>query len=145
MANIEDFRVIVEFPAAWGDMDALAHINNVAYFRYFENARVAYFERTQIMGSAEMQGGMKGVGPILANASCRFKAPMTYPDQVRVGIRAKDLLKDRFTMEFAVFSESLQRIAAAGEGLIVAYDYDRLQKAEAPERWRRAIAEVEGW
>lgn len=141
MAKIEDFRLIVEFPAAWGDMDALAHINNVAYFRYFENARVAYFERTAIMGPGEMTG----IGPILANASCRFKAPITYPDQIRVGIRAKDLQKDRFTMEFAVFSEKLQRVAADGEGLIVAYDYGRLQKADAPERWRRAIAEVEGW
>jgi len=31
------------------DMDALGHVNNVTCFRYFENARVAYFERIKMM------------------------------------------------------------------------------------------------
>ena len=30
---------------AWGDMDSYAHVNNVVYFRYFENARIAYLDR----------------------------------------------------------------------------------------------------
>jgi acyl-CoA thioester hydrolase len=37
--------VIIEIPVAWGEMDALRHVNNIAYFRYFESARIAYFER----------------------------------------------------------------------------------------------------
>ena len=28
---------------AWGDMDALRHVNNVSYTRYFETARAEYF------------------------------------------------------------------------------------------------------
>ena len=31
---LADYPVIVEFPVAWGDMDALSHVNNVTYFRY---------------------------------------------------------------------------------------------------------------
>ena len=27
-------------PMRWGEMDALSHMNNVSYFRYFEQARI---------------------------------------------------------------------------------------------------------
>ena len=30
------------FALEWGDMDALGHVNNAAYFRYMENARVGW-------------------------------------------------------------------------------------------------------
>ena len=32
----------------WGEMDSLAHMNNVAYLRYFEECRVAWFEELGI-------------------------------------------------------------------------------------------------
>ena len=60
---LEGFPVIVEFPVAWGEMDALGHVNNVAYFRYFENARIAYFERIKMWNFMEKTG----IGPILAS------------------------------------------------------------------------------
>ena len=28
----------------WGDMDALGHMNNTVYFRYFEQARISWFD-----------------------------------------------------------------------------------------------------
>ena len=28
-------------PMRWGEMDALGHMNNVCYFRYFEQARIS--------------------------------------------------------------------------------------------------------
>ena len=39
------FPVIVEQAVVWGDMDSYSHVNNVVYFRYFENARLEYFRR----------------------------------------------------------------------------------------------------
>jgi acyl-CoA thioester hydrolase len=31
----------VRMPIRWGDMDAMGHVNNTVYFRYFEQARIA--------------------------------------------------------------------------------------------------------
>ena len=39
------YPVIVDLPVAWGEMDFYRHVNNVVYFRYFENARLEYFRR----------------------------------------------------------------------------------------------------
>jgi acyl-ACP thioesterase len=43
----------------WGEMDALSHMNNVAYMRYFEEVRIAWFEDLPITYHP------KGDGPIL--------------------------------------------------------------------------------
>ena len=42
---LQNYPVVIEIPVAWGDMDAFQHVNNVTYFKYFESARIAYFEK----------------------------------------------------------------------------------------------------
>ncbi len=108
----------------WGDMDAFGHINNTVYFRYFEVVRMKYFEQTGV----NTHHIATQVGPILANTQCQFRAPLTYPDQITIGTRIKDIAgikegEKRFTMEYAVFSEQQDCVAAKGEGTIVYYDY----------------------
>ena len=70
------FPVVVELAVAWGEMDSYRHVNNVVYFRYFENARLEYFRRLDWF-EYERQ---TGVGPILAATQARFRKPLTYPD-----------------------------------------------------------------
>lgn len=135
-----DFPVVFETPVAWGEMDSMGHVNNIVYFRYFESARLAYFERVGFLDEMKRSG----IGPILATTKCRFRKPLTYPDRIRVGATAKDLQNDRFTMLYCIESEALDAIVADGEGLIVAYDYNENRKAPLPDSVRRAIVALEG-
>lgn len=137
---LERYPVIVEIPVAWGEMDALRHVNNVVYFRYFENARVAYFEKIKLWDFMNLTG----IGPILASTQCRYIVPLTFPDAVLVGTRTSEIKKDRFVMECSVFSKRLQRIAAKGEALLVTYNYREKKKAPFPQELRRIITELEG-
>ena len=135
----EDFPVVIEVPVSWGEMDALGHVNNIIYFRYFESARIAYFERIEFL--EEMN--RSGIGPILASTKCRFRRALTYPDRIHIGARARELQEDRFNMHYRVVSEEHGKSAAEGEGLIVAYNYREKQKARLPESIRAAINELE--
>ena len=63
------YPVVIEQAIAWGDMDFYRHVNNVVYFRYFENARLEYFRRLDWFRFEEATG----VGPILAATSARFR------------------------------------------------------------------------
>ena len=140
MANkLADYPVVVEVPVAWGEMDAFGHVNNIVYFRYFETARIAYFEALDVPEFI----GRDPIGPILAETTCRFRAPLSYPDSVSIGAKAISVGEDRFVMRYAVFSHKLDRIAAEGEGTLVCYDYVRNRKAPVPEKLRRRIAETE--
>jgi acyl-CoA thioester hydrolase len=132
------YPVVIELAIAWGEMDAFGHVNNVAYFRYFESARIAYFERVAAL--AEM--ARTGCGPILAETRCRFRLPLTYPDGLVVGARASAVGEDRFTLEHAVGSARAGRIAAEGEGVIVWYDYRAGAKAPLPPALRQRIADL---
>jgi acyl-CoA thioester hydrolase len=70
---------VERFPIFWGDMDALGHVNNVTYFRYMEQARVAFFER--LVPVDEL---WKKTGIVVVNASCDFRRALFYPGEVEV-------------------------------------------------------------
>ena len=67
-------------PIRWADMDALGHVNNTAYFRYMEQARIEWLYANVSNGS----GFDQGQGPVIVNASCTFLAPLVYPGDVEV-------------------------------------------------------------
>jgi len=138
---LEGFAVTVTFPVAWGEMDALGHVNNIVYFRYFENGRAQYM--TQI-GFFDVRADQPGVGPILASINCRFRYPLTYPDSVTVGVRVTTLGADRFTVQHRVVSQQANVIAAEGDGMVVSYDYRCGQKAPLPAAVREAILALDG-
>jgi acyl-CoA thioester hydrolase len=133
------YPVVIQIPVAWGEMDAMGHVNNAVYFRYFESARTPYFAKLGFFGSpAEME-----VGPILGSIECRFKLPLTYPDTISVGTRVTRIEDDRFVMEHCIVSHNAKRVAAEGNGVIVAFDYRQRKKARLPEDLRQRIQQVE--
>ncbi len=136
---LEGFPVIVEIPVAWGDMDAYQHVNNVAYFRYFESARIAYSEKLGLHTYKDETG----IGPILGSINCRYRLPLTYPDTLSVGVRVTDIEEDRFTMRHTVVSRRHGKIAAEGDGVIVMYDYRAGRKTAIPEEIRKRIRALE--
>jgi acyl-CoA thioester hydrolase len=136
---LEGYPVRVDIPVAWGEMDAYGHVNNIVYFRYFETARMAYFDRLQDPGFLARDP----LGPILAATRCRFRAPLKHPDRVTVGARVSSVEEDRFVMAYAIFSHAMGRIAAEGDGTIVCYDYRNSRKAPLPEHLKLRIAQIE--
>jgi acyl-CoA thioester hydrolase len=131
--------VVIEVPVAWGEMDAFQHVNNIVYLRYFESARIAYFERLNLMEFRNQTS----VGPILGSVQCRFRIPLTYPDTVNVGTWVSQVEEDRFVMKFQIISQKHQKVAAEGEGVIVSFNYRENKKAPLPEEVRRRIAALE--
>ncbi len=130
---LTEFPTTVNQDVTWGEMDAFGHINNTVYFRYFETVRMNFFEKSGV----NAHNTATQVGPILASTQCQFRAPLTFPDNITIGTRIKELGaieqgEKRFTMEYAVFSHSQDCVAAKGEGAIVYYDYAVNQSCAIP-------------
>ncbi|MEM7348689.1 MAG: thioesterase family protein [Chloroflexota bacterium] len=136
---LEGYSVVVEIPVQWGDMDAMQHVNNTVYFRYFETARIAYFKALGVF-EALNQGH---IGPILGSIECKFKVPVTYPDTVFAAARALEIQEDRFVVMHRVVSQKWGRVAAEGAGVVVSYDYKKQQKATIPAEMRQRILEID--
>ena len=60
-------------PIRWGDMDAMGHVNNTVYFRYFEVARLDWLQRVGALPSP------LGTGPVIVNAFCNFIRQVEFP------------------------------------------------------------------
>lgn len=137
---LEVYPVVIEFPVAWGEMDALQHVSNVVYFRYFESARVEYFNKIDLFGFMEETG----IGVILASTQCHYKAPLMYPDRVSVGTKVADMGQDRFWMGYRIVSQNQKKIVAEGDCVMVSFDYRNNQKVPIPVALKRRIRAVEG-
>jgi acyl-CoA thioester hydrolase len=135
----QEYPVMVKQDVIWGDMDAFSHVNNTVYFRYFEDARMAFFEKTGAIEHMEASN----IGPILASTQCQFRAPLNYPDRILIGARIKDMSDKRFMMEYAVFSEELGTIAAKGDSLIVYYDYSQAKSCDIPAKIRDSFCQLQ--
>jgi acyl-CoA thioester hydrolase len=60
-------------PIRWGDMDAMGHVNNTVYFRYFEVVRLEWLH--QVGATPDP----RGCGPVIVNAFCNFLRPVVFP------------------------------------------------------------------
>ena len=67
----------MEIPIRWGDMDAMGHVNNTIYFRYFEIARLEWLYS---VGATSTPGA--GHGPLIVNAFCNFIRQLEFPGTV---------------------------------------------------------------
>jgi acyl-CoA thioester hydrolase len=137
--ELVQYPIVIELDVAWGEMDAYAHVNNVVYFRYFENARIAYLDRVGWLASMQTTG----LGPIVASAQARFRKPVSYPDHLLVGARISAIQPDRVTFDYRLVSGKLNAIAAEGQAVVVSYDYRSSAKAPVPEAIRTAIEGLE--
>ena len=113
----------------WGEMDAFNHVNNTVYFKYFENVRIKYFEKTGIINLMRESG----VGPIMAQADCQFIKPIKYPDTLEIKARVRHIKKSSFIMEYEVYSQELKTLAAKGSSVIVMVDYNTGKKVNIPD------------
>lgn len=130
-----EYPYVMEARVEWADMDVFQHVNNTVYLRYFERVRMElFFEYGFFDYMIE-----HNIGPILASTQCKFKAPLSYPDNIHIGTTIADIEDDRFVMLFAVYSEAFGRIAAEGDGVIVYYDYHKAEKTSIPEQLREKL------
>jgi acyl-CoA thioester hydrolase len=136
---LEGYPIVIEFPVAWGEMDAFQHVNNIVYFRYFESARIVYSEKLGLHKHKDQTG----IGPILGSTSCRYKIPLTYPDTISVGAKTISVEEDRFTMKYVIVSHRHKKIAAEGEGVVVMYNYREGKKTAIPDVIRQQLTELE--
>jgi acyl-CoA thioester hydrolase len=134
------YPVVVEQAVAWGEMDSYRHVNNVVYFRYFENARLEYFRRLDWTALEKETG----VGPILASTNAKFRKALSYPDTIWIGASIVSILDDRLIMRHRIVSQKLNALATEGEGTIVTFHYERGEKVPVPHELRHRITQLEG-
>lgn len=133
-----DYKMAFEQVVAWGDMDAFGHVNNTIYLRYFESARVRYFD-----GVPELAGFEGTEIPVVATLSCTYKRPVTYPDTLTVKVGVSSMGKASLKMTCEMISQRQQKVAAIAECTVVIIDATKGHSVRIPDIWRQAIERLE--
>jgi acyl-CoA thioester hydrolase len=131
------FRFSCSIPIRYADIDAQRHVNNVAYFTFMEQSRVEYLRDVGLWSEADFDG----LGMIVAEASCSYRAPAYLGDTVTVWARISHLGHKSFHFEYRL--ETPRGEIATGRTVQVCYDYERKESAPIPARWRGAIIAYE--
>ena len=92
-------RFVYRCAMRWSDMDAFAHVNNVVYLTYLEQARVAmFFDQYDSTFSA---------GTVIAGHRIEYHAPVTYsPQPLRIETWVGRVRAAAFEVHYEVFDDS---------------------------------------
>lgn len=125
MSELQKYPVVYAQSVAWGDMDALGHVNNAMYYRYIENARLAYLNALDLLNES--------VSTVVSSNQCHYLKPVVFPDHLKIAARIEEIRNSAFRMHYLLWSEKQQSIVATSEAVIICIDQKTLQKTQIPE------------
>ena len=131
----KNFPYRMTIPTRWSDNDALGHVNNVIYYRFFE-AVVVRFQMREV-GVDWMKDR---VSPQAVESLCRFHRPLSFPETVEAGLRVEKIGNSSVTFAIALFSEKDESPAATGHFVHVFVDSKSLKSQPIPAD-KRAVFE----
>lgn len=122
-------------PMRWGDMDAMGHINNTIYFRYFEIIRLDWLYK--IGGPPDP----RGVGPVIVNAFCNFIRQFEFPGDILarhyVAHPGRSSVDTYVTMER---TDTPGEVFAEGGAKMVWTDFQAQKSVPMPDWFRQLVS-----
>jgi acyl-CoA thioester hydrolase len=122
----------------FGDLDAMRHLNNVVFLRYFESARIAYLNAALDQHDPVNRDG--GFGFIFASCHIDYRSPGHFDEEVAIRVRPAEIGTKSVKLEFDM--RVGDRLLAEGYGVLVGYDYEAERSAALPEALKSKLRHV---
>jgi acyl-CoA thioester hydrolase len=133
---IDAYPYVVPITTRWMDNDVYGHVNNVAYYSFFDTAA----NRFLIEHGLDIAGGP--VIGLVVESKCNYHAPLAYPQALRAGVRVDRLGQRAVTYGIAIFDEHDARAAAHGHFVHVFVDRATRTPVAIPEPLRAALSRL---
>lgn len=118
----------------FGELDALGHVNNTAYLRWFESFRLPYLSHCKVT-----QYRPEDPRLVLAEIGCRFRAEMLNGEDYIVTGRTRSFRTSSFVMDYAVWRLPDPLLCAEAHAVIVLRSPDGSGKFPIPGAARQAF------
>jgi acyl-CoA thioester hydrolase len=120
----------------FSDMDTLGHASHVAYFRYMQEARVAWVRSlSDRLPPAQ--------APVVVAASCSYLAPVVYPALLEIAMTGGDVGRSSFTLRYEIRAGKPEPVAT-GETRMVWMDLAEKRSTPLPDAVRSLVAARSG-
>ena len=118
----------------FGDLDAMQHMNNVEFLRFFETARIDYLRQ---LSPEHAPTERRQFGFIFAECHIAYRGPAFFDDEIRTYIWASELKRSSLRLGFEMHVE--ERLVAEGWGTLVGYDYAAGKAQPIPQELRDLV------
>lgn len=115
------------FAIAWGDMDALGHVNNGKYFDYFQEARIEWL-RTLSLDMTQQEG------PVVVHVAATFLKPIVYPARLTIKSSIHSQGRSSMIMNHDIYQGDT--LMSQGSSKVVWIDYIHNKSIPLPEKIR---------
>jgi acyl-CoA thioester hydrolase len=132
-----EFRVLRAIPTRWMDNDHYGHVNNVAYYSYFDTAVNGWLIEASGCDVRELPA----IG-IVAETSCRFLRELSFPETVYAGLALEKLGNSSVVYRIGLFREQEAEPAALGRFVHVYVDSVNRRPVAVPAQIREALAAI---
>jgi acyl-CoA thioester hydrolase len=115
------------------ELDALNHVNNIVYLRWFEDIRIPYFHAHKVTSyNADTDPQV-----VLATNFARYFKPMFLGETFVITARAASFRNSSIVLEYGVFEDG--ELRCAGETVIVTLEQDGKTKRPLSEQVVAAV------
>ena len=134
-ADRAGYPAFLAIPTRWLDNDVYGHVNNVAYYAYFDTVVNEHLIRA---GGLDIEHG-PAIG-IVVETACRFHKPLSFPDVIDAGLRVAAIGRSSVRYAIALFRAGDEDAAATGRFVHVWVDRESRRPVRVPDPIREALA-----
>lgn len=135
--TLADYPYVTSITTRWMDNDIYGHINNVAYYSFFDTAANQFLiER----GGLDIATGT--IIGLVVESKCQYHAPLAYPQTLRAGVRVDKLGNRAVTYGIAIFSATDDAAAAHGHFVHVFVERTTRTPTPIPDPLRSALQSI---
>ena len=133
----EGYRVFRPIGTRWMDNDAYGHVNNVAYYSYFDTGVNGWL----MAATGTDIRHLPAIG-IVAETGCRYFSEVSFPDELELGIGLERLGNSSVVYRLGLFRQGATQAAAVGRFVHVYVDAVSRRPVPIPAVIRTALASL---
>ncbi len=132
-----DYKHILPLQTRWADNDIYGHVNNVAYYGYFDTIVNEY-----LIGEAALDIHQGAVIGLVVETGCKYFAPLEFPQKLDGALRVAKIGNSSVRYELAIFKQGEDAPAAEGHFVHVYVDRETRRPATLPTPLKGALEKI---
>ena len=129
-----DYPIFYALESRWADNDIYGHINNVAYYAYFDSVVNRF-----LIEEGGLRPGADTVVGYVVHSSADYFSPASYPVTLTLGLKVLRIGEKSVRWEVGVFASDSEQSCVTGTFTHAFVNRESGRSAPVPEGIRRAI------
>jgi len=132
-----DYKHFLPLQTRWADNDIYGHINNVAYYGFFDSIVNDY-----LIGAGALDIHDGSVIGLVVETGCKYFAPLAFPEKLEGGLRVAHIGNSSVRYELAIFKTGDDAPAAEGHFVHVYVDRETRKPVSLPDTLRKGLRKL---